>query len=1297
MKSQKKIVVAGITGVILLFFGLFGARIYLGTDHARRLILTEINKNIPGTISWRENRVSFFKGGVDLTDVLLQGPSGDLLIALERMCIDISWLELITGRLIIESVFLEKPQVFLEDDKTGTLNLVNAFVGDEESSPESSGMGFPFNIILRKALIHGGSMQYSLNAHDRIVFPDIDLELRNGNLFKQEATLLLGLTHSELIMGGETIGLESINLRTSFVKDRFDSLHAILKTSGKSVLTVTGHIRNLFGDIRPELELNLEGDASDILKTVLLDLEITGDISAHLKTRGTLNDQEATLALKYRGGDIAGNRIDHADISCRLEKRVVTVDKSLVKAPYGTFHLNGDINLQHVFPDGFLSSQRDPNAAVYKIFITQQDMLLEKLPAIPAGVTGLCQAKATLNGKGFSASTLSAQLSLELSAENFGIEEVFQSKESSLLTLIAGIEKNRLAIKHFEVNSGKNRVSARGEYDLHSREIDGKLSVFTKFPAEEFFLAETESAQGELTLNLWISGKPEKPLIKGHLEGEGIGYHGINLGGLSGDILFSDGRLSFERMSIRNPPSALDIEGSVQLFDYQTNQMLQDPLVEIGVYGEKLFLEGFLDQMKGEIFLEGSLSGSIAFPTGTIRLKGKNIDLGMQKIQGVTLGLHLDGERLFVDECRAEFAAGEEIQAEGWISLDGKYDLYAASEGISLNHIDQIADQDWRTAALFFDFQGTGSFEDPRLSGNIGLRGLQLNEEQMDPFSLKVDVVDWKAGVEGEKEISVKAELNLKTREITGELRSEALDLAPWFKLAGHDELDGILGGGVTVTGNLNALDQMRMQAQISRLEVGWRQKELLQVSDLTIGLANGILRIPKNRLSFFKEGYLDVSGKAEVNGMLDFKADGKVPMGVTELFFDEVSETKGMITCRASVSGTRENPIFYADLGFEKIGFQVSYFSEPLQELSGRLRFASDRITAENIKGKFATGSFDLEGNVELKNDQPDSANVSLTAHALPILAGDHTELLLNTDLTIRGTQKESAITGEIVILEGTYTRDVDLNPLGYVVSQSRDEKPAIEKEEASFFDNTTFDIIVQNRNPFVVDNNIALLSLRPDFHFQGTLDRPLISGRARVESGIIKYQGQEFEVTRGIIDFINPYRIEPSIDLEGRTQVREWIIFLGVKGTVENLEFRLRSDPPEQDGDILSLLAFGKTLREFTTGEGGQSSSPAEILAGLMSERIQADIKDATGLDTVHLQYKSSDAETETGQVMVEVGKELSRQVAVKYGVETRNSKVVRRTMTEYRLLENLILDAYQDSEGDYGGGLQYRLEFR
>jgi hypothetical protein len=51
----------------------------------------------------------------------------------------------------------------------------------------------------------------------------------------------------------------------------------------------------------------------------------------------------------------------------------------------------------------------------------------------------------------------------------------------------------------------------------------------------------------------------------------------------------------------------------------------------------------------------------------------------------------------------------------------------------------------------------------------------------------------------------------------------------------------------------------------------------------------------------------------------------------------------------------------------------------------------------------------------------------------------------------------------------------------------------------------------------------------------------------------------------------------------------------------------------------------------------------------------------------------------------------------VTVKYDVQTKNAKVIRKVITEYKFLEKLIMNAFQDTEGNYGGGIQFRLEFR
>jgi len=209
--------------------------------------------------------------------------------------------------------------------------------------------------------------------------------------------------------------------------------------------------------------------------------------------------------------------------------------------------------------------------------------------------------------------------------------------------------------------------------------------------------------------------------------------------------------------------------------------------------------------------------------------------------------------------------------------------------------------------------------------------------------------------------------------------------------------------------------------------------------------------------------------------------------------------------------------------------------------------------------------------------------------------------------------------------------------------------------------------------------------------------MNQPLISGRAEVESGTVYFQKNEFNVKKGVFDFINPYKIEPTIDIQSEVKIRKWTVFLEISGTPDTLRFDMTSDPSEREEDILSLLISGKTTQELIASEGGSSFSPGQMLADVLAETAQKEIKDATGLDFVALEYNEAKDAEASDEVKVTVGKELSRRATIKYGVQTKNAKVIQKVITEYKFFEKLLMNAFQDTEGNYGGGIQLRLEFR
>jgi autotransporter translocation and assembly factor TamB len=135
----------------------------------------------------------------------------------------------------------------------------------------------------------------------------------------------------------------------------------------------------------------------------------------------------------------------------------------------------------------------------------------------------------------------------------------------------------------------------------------------------------------------------------------------------------------------------------------------------------------------------------------------------------------------------------------------------------------------------------------------------------------------------------------------------------------------------------------------------------------------------------------------------------------------------------------------------------------------------------------------------------------------------------------------------------------------------------------------------------------------------------------------------------------------------------------------------FALSSSPPEKDPDILSILLFGKTRAELERGEIVSPMSADRLLMQVLSQTFGRDIRTVTGLDELQLQAEEID------NIKLTMGKQLTRRLGTKYSVETQKGDFVQRAAAEYRILENISLTGYRDTEGAFGAQMQFRLEFQ
>jgi autotransporter translocation and assembly factor TamB len=333
----------------------------------------------------------------------------------------------------------------------------------------------------------------------------------------------------------------------------------------------------------------------------------------------------------------------------------------------------------------------------------------------------------------------------------------------------------------------------------------------------------------------------------------------------------------------------------------------------------------------------------------------------------------------------------------------------------------------------------------------------------------------------------------------------------------------------------------------------------------------------------------------------------------------------------------------------------------------------------------------------VNLEKFTPTGMNLELTAKSLPVEVPGTLSALLNADIHITGSHRSAAANGKIVIQQGVYYKDVKINLLKLATARRRSIAPPSQPISMPFFDTVKLDVTVGYRQPFAVQNNLAELEINPDLHIGGTLARPVVDGRAQVSSGTITFQKKTFEVKKGVVDFTNPYKTEAHIDIASETTIRTWTITLTIKGTPENLDLQLSSVPSATNSDILSLILFGRTAEELAGGQSAAKVSTSQILTGMIADTFGEDIKKNTGIDIFQVETDNSGTNRNAAGVKVTVGKHLSNRMTVKYAVETKNGEVVQRAITEYKLLENILVSGFQDTQGIYGTELVFRIEFR
>ena len=86
------------------------------------------------------------------------------------------------------------------------------------------------------------------------------------------------------------------------------------------------------------------------------------------------------------------------------------------------------------------------------------------------------------------------------------------------------------------------------------------------------------------------------------------------------------------------------------------------------------------------------------------------------------------------------------------------------------------------------------------------------------------------------------------------------------------------------------------------------------------------------------------------------------------------------------------------------------------------------------------------------------------------------------------------------------------------------------------------------------------------------------MLLGTVSISQGEVQVFGTKYTINRGDIRFLNPVKIEPTVDMDLETKLRGVTVNVTLAGPPSNLKMNWSSDPPLQQSEIIALLTTGR-----------------------------------------------------------------------------------------------------------------------
>ena len=729
---------------------------------------------------------------------------------------------------------------------------------------------------------------------------------------------------------------------------------------------------------------------------------------------------------------------------------------------------------------------------------------------------------------------------------------------------------------------------------------------------------------GSATFNGVVRGSFSSPTIAGTLVAEDFEFtlpaalhtpeQHVHWDSLAASVQFSSQSLALHGGSLQRGNTTADFEINATL---QNGRFSDDSPYTARVNLHKVdiastaSLAGFDYPVTGTADASLQMIGTRAHPEVQGNIHATNASVYGEAIEKVDADLHIAGGETALNNIQLTHQDATLTGSAAYAPASRRFRFDLAGKNIDVARVRQIhLDPLLMEGRADFTLEGSGTPDVPEINLAVQIRNLVLDHEMSGGLNVEAVTKNGELQVTGRSDftrgslaldgtVGMHGDYPAKITAHTDHLDLDALWRAYLGRqLTGHSAVSGV----VVMQGPLRHPSQWTLNGDMSDLDIEFEYAKLHNQGPARFTYAERTIHIQP--LHLIGEG-TDVTGQGSIDFMskreLELAADGQVDLKLLGSMNPDFTSS-GFMTIHIAVGGTLREPHPHGTIQIKNGAVNYAGLPSGLSEMNGSLTFTRDRMHIEQMTARTGGGTLDVKGDATSFNHQI-NFNVTAVGKDVRLRYPPGVSSTADAELNWVGNRSASTVSGSILVTKLAVTPGFDF---GSYLERSR-QAAGIAPANSVLY-NVKLDVAVRTSPELQMKTAVARLSGDADLHLRGSVARPSVLGRADILEGDATFNGIKFRLERGDITFANPVAIEPQVNLQATTHVRNYDLDLTVTGTPDRLNVNYRSEPPLPKSDIIALLALGRTSEESEQlqQQSGQNVFSDEATAMIINQAI-------------------------------------------------------------------------------------------